>query len=68
MFLRLLGFLVFFVIGMVVWTLIKLIFHLGRTSGQLNNKFDDMQKNRTGKGAGRKGKVIELDRDQYKVE
>lgn len=68
MFLRLLGIFVFFIIGIMVWSILKLIFQLGRTSGDLNRKFEEMQKNRSGRNDGKKGKVIELDRDQYKVE
>lgn len=67
MILRLLGIFVFFIIGFMVWSILKLIFQLGRTSGEINKKFEDMQK-KSGRNDGKKGKVIELDRDQYKVE
>jgi len=68
MILRLLGIFVFFIIGFMVWSILKLIFQLGRTSGEINKRFEEMQKDRTGRKDSKKGKVIELDRDQYKVE
>lgn len=68
MFLRLIGMFIFVIIGFMVWGVLRLIFQLGRTSGELGRKFEDMQKNKSGRGDGKKGKVIELDRDQYKVE
>lgn len=68
MFLRLIGMFVFFIIGIMVWSVLKLIFQLGRTSGELGRKFEDMQNERSGRGRGKKEKVIELDRDQYRVE
>jgi len=68
MILRLLGIFIFFIIGFMVWSILKLIFQLGRSSGELNKKFEEMQKNRPGRSDGKRGKVIELDRDQYKVE
>jgi hypothetical protein len=68
MILRLLGIFVFFIIGFMVWSILKLIFQLGRTSGDLGRKFEDMQKKKSNRNDGKKGKVIELDRDQYKVE
>ncbi|HOP28268.1 MAG TPA: hypothetical protein P5120_04190 [Spirochaetota bacterium] len=68
MILRLLGIFVFLIIGFMVWSILKLIFQLGRTSGELGKKFEEMQKDKSGRNSGRKGKVIELDRDQYKVE
>ncbi len=71
MFLRLIGIFFFFIIGFVVWSLLKLIFQLGRTSGELNRKYDEIRRDKSGKGKngnGSKGEVIELKKDQYKVE
>lgn len=68
MILRLLGIFIFFIIGFMVWSILKLIFQLGRTSGELGKKYEELHKNRSGRNDGKKGKVIELDRDQYKVE
>jgi len=66
---RLLGLVFFFIIGFFVWSLLKLIFQLGRTSGEINRKFEEMNRAKSDKNSGnKKGKVIELDRDQYKVE
>lgn len=57
-------FLIYLVLGIV-----KFIFRLGRTTAEINSRLDDKKrearsKNRTGKNGG----VIELDKDQYKVE
>lgn len=68
MFFRIIGLFVFFIIGVMVWNILKLVFQVGRTSGELNRKYEDMQRERSGNGDRKKGKVIELDRDQYKVE
>ncbi len=68
MFFRIIGFFVFAVIGIMVWNILKLVLQLGRTSGELNRKYEDMQRDRNNRDGSRKGKVIELNRDQYKVE
>ncbi len=69
MILKLLQIIFFVIIAYMVIGLFKLIFHVGKSAGQINRKMDEMKN----KGAsGRKGKnddrVIELDKDQYKVE
>jgi len=65
---RLLGLVFFIFIGFMVWNLLKLIFQLGRASGEINRKFESMNRAKRDKNSGKKDKVIELDRDQYKVE
>lgn len=68
MFFRIIGFFIFAIIGIMVWNILKLVFQLGRTSGELNRKYEEMQRNRSGRGSSKKDKTIELNRDQYKVE
>lgn len=68
MFFRIIGFFIFAIIGIMVWNILKLVFQLGRTSGELNRKYEEMQRNRSDRGSSKKDKTIELNRDQYKVE
>lgn len=57
-------FLIYLVIGVV-----KFIFKLGRTTADLNRKLDEKSKNSHGNRRDRRGnEIIELDKDQYKVE
>ncbi len=56
--------LIYIVIGVV-----KFIFRLGRTTAELNSKLDEKSRNAAGNRGDRKGnEIIELNKDQYKVE
>lgn len=57
-------FLIYLVIGVV-----KFIFRLGRTTADLNRKLDEESRNARSHRRDRRGnEIIELDKDQYKVE
>ena len=56
--------LIYIVIGVV-----KFIFRLGRTTAELNSKLDEKSRNAAGNRRDRKeNEIIELNKDQYKVE
>ena len=65
---RLFSFLFYIIIAYFVWGMIKLIFNMGRTSAEFSRRVDDAKKasSQANKKSGRD--VIELNRDQYKVE
>ncbi|HPS58469.1 MAG TPA: hypothetical protein PK514_10215 [Spirochaetota bacterium] len=68
MFGRLFSFLFYIIIAYFVWSLIKLIFNMGRTTAEFNRRVDEAKK-KSAQGNTKSGKdVIELNRDQYKVE
>ncbi|MFA5519615.1 MAG: hypothetical protein WDA74_10210 [Spirochaetota bacterium] len=57
-------FLIYLVLGIV-----KFIFRVGKTTAEINSRLDERKKKAYNKGkAGKNGGVIELDKDQYKVE
>ena len=61
--------LLFFIfIGYIVLKLLKLIFQIGKTAGEFNQRVDEMNRSKNSSKSGKKGDVIELDKDQYKVE
>ena len=61
--------LLFFIfIGYIVFKLLRLIFQIGRTAGEFNQRVDEMNRSKKTSGSDKKGNVIELDKDQYKVE
>ncbi|PKL17391.1 MAG: hypothetical protein CVV49_11285 [Spirochaetae bacterium HGW-Spirochaetae-5] len=61
--------LIFFIfIGYITWKLIKFIFKVGKTAGEFNQRVDEMNRSRQSSRSGKKGDVIELDKNQYKVE
>jgi len=61
--------LIFFIfIGYIILKLLKFIFSVGKTAGEFNQRVDEMNRSKQSSGAGKKGKVIELDKNQYKVE
>lgn len=68
MFARLFSLLFYIFVAYIVFSLIKVIFNLGKTAGEFNRRVDDMKKspdeNIKKAGSG----TIELKRDQYKVE
>lgn len=68
MFGRLFSFLFYIIVAYLVWGMIKFIFNMGRTSAEFNRRVDEAKKasDRGNKKSGRD--VIELNRDQYKVE
>ncbi|HOK01697.1 MAG TPA: hypothetical protein PKX79_03375 [Spirochaetota bacterium] len=64
---RIIGLLFFIIIGFVIWTILKLVFQLGRVSGEINRKFEEME-NQKRKSSFKRGGVIEINKDDYKVE
>ena len=62
--LRLFSFLFFIVVGYIIFKLLKLIFKAGQATNEFNHRVNDMNRARSGK----KDKIIELDKNQYKVE
>ena len=61
--------LLFFIfIGYIVFKLLRLIFQIGRTTGEFNRRVDEMNRSKNSSRSGKKGDVIELDKNQYKVE
>jgi len=68
MFARLFSFLFYILVAYIVFGLIKTIFNMGKTAGEFNRRVDEMNRAKR-ENAGKRGKdVIELDRDQYRVE
>lgn len=68
MFGRLFSFLFYIVVAYFVWSMIKLIFNMGRSTAEFSRRVDEAKK---ASSQGRKKSdrdVIELNRDQYKVE
>ena len=65
---RILSLLFFILIGYLILKLLKFIFLIGKTTGEFNRKAEEMNRNRGTSGSGKKGDVIELDKNQYKVE
>ncbi len=63
---RFFSIILFIMLGYFIWKMIKFIFKIGRATGEFNRRFEEMKK--PGGGPGKKGSVIELDKDQYKVE
>jgi len=60
--------LIFFIfIGLIILKILKLIFQIGKTAGEFNQRVDEMNRSKNSH-AEKKGNVIELDKDQYKVE
>jgi len=68
MFGRLFTFIFYIIVAYFVWSMIKLIFNMGRSSAEFNRKVDEMKKKSAAGGKKSPKNVIELDRDQYKVE
>jgi len=62
--------LIFFIfIGYVILKILKLIFQVGKTAGEFNQRVDEMNRSKgASANSGKKGDVIELDKNQYKVE
>lgn len=61
--------LIFFIfVGYVILKLLKLIFQIGKTTGEFNRRMDEMNRSKNKSGRTGKGNVIELDKNQYKVE
>jgi len=69
MIVRLFQIIFFIVLIYIVIGVVKFIFRLGRTTAELNSKLDEKRRNDAGKSRDRKGnEIIELNKDQYKVE
>jgi hypothetical protein len=65
---RIISLFFFILIGYLILKLFKFIFLIGKTTGEFNRKYDEMNRNRMKTGSDKKGDVIELDKNQYKVE
>lgn len=65
---RLFSLIFFIVIGYVILKLLKLIFQVGQTAGEFNKRVDEMNRSKKTSAKEKKGSVIELDKNQYKVE
>jgi len=65
---RLFSFLFYILVAWIVFGLIKAIFNMGRAAGEFNRRAESMKQSVREKSAGKGKDVIELDRDQYKVE
>jgi hypothetical protein len=65
---RIISLFFFILIGYLILKLLKFIFLIGKTTGEFNRKYDEMNRNRMKTGSDKKGDVIELDKNQYKVE
>jgi len=61
---RMLGILFFIFIGYIIFKILKLIFKAGQATNEFNHRVNEMNKSKFSK----KDKVIELDKNQYKVE
>lgn len=68
MFGRLFSFLFYIIIAYFVWSLIKLIFNMGRSTAEFKHRVDEAGKNSSKRNQKSGRDVIELNRDQYKVE
>ncbi len=73
MILKLIQFIFLIVIVYVLVSFIRIIFSIGKSAGEINRKIDEINRNRqSGKkgsaGNGSDNSVIELDKNQYKVE
>ena len=62
--LRLFSFLFFIVLGYIIFKLLKLIFKAGQATNEFNHRVNEMKRSKSNKN----DKVIELDKNQYKVE
>jgi|GEM_PF-2245958 len=73
MILKLIQIIFFIIVIYVLINFIKLVFKVGKSASEINRKIDEMNKNkRSGSSAKRNNRqkdgVIELDKNQYKVE
>lgn len=73
MFFKLLQLILLIIVGYFIISFIRLVFNLGRSASEINRKINEMNKGKgQKKGGSRKGSdkngVIELDKNQYKVE
>jgi len=65
---RIISLFFFILIGYLILKLLKFIFLIGKTTGEFNRKVDEMNRKNKNSGSGKQGDVIELDKNQYKVE
>lgn len=65
---RIISLLFFIFMGYIVLKLLKLVFQVGKTAGEFNRRMDQMNQSQKTSGRAKKGSVIELDKNQYKVE
>ena len=64
---RLLSFIFYIILAYFVWSIIKLIFNMGRTTAEFSRRVDEAKKKSSQSKNQPADNVIELDRDQYKV-
>ncbi|NLV68653.1 MAG: hypothetical protein GXY14_13370 [Spirochaetes bacterium] len=64
---RLLSFIFYIILAYFVWSIIKLIFNMGRTTAEFSRRVDEAKKKSSQSKKQPADNVIELDRDQYKV-
>ena len=65
---RLFSLIFFIIMGYIILKLLKLIFQVGKTAGEFNQRIDEINRSKKASGRGKNGSVIELDKNQYKVE
>jgi len=63
---RLFSILFFVIVGYITFKLLKFIFKAGQATNEFNHRVNEMNKSKSDKD--KKDKVIELDKNQYKVE
>jgi len=61
---RMIGILFFIFAGYIIFKLLKFIFKVGQATNEFNHRVNEMNKSK----ANKKDNVIELDKNQYKVE
>ena len=61
---RIFTFLFFILIGYITFKILKFIFKAGQATNEFNRRVNEMNKSKSSK----KDNVIELDKNQYKVE
>jgi hypothetical protein len=61
---RLFSILFFIIVGYITFKLLKFIFKAGQATNEFNHRVNEMNKSKSNK----KDNVIELDKNQYKVE
>jgi len=62
---RIISILFFVFVGYIIFKLLKLIFRVGQATNEFNHRVNEMNKSKSNT---KDNNVIELDKDQYKVE
>jgi len=63
---RMLTFIFFILIGYIIFKILKFIFKAGQATNEFNRRVEEMNKSKSNKN--KNNNVIELDKNQYKVE